>query len=144
MLHPLVRMPLLLMGLALLAACDDSTTLVLEPNPATRIVIQATSCPAQLPRCSGCQLEYDAFDKNSQPAPFPTVLWSSTNPSVATVDATGRVEGWSQGAVTIEAEVLETGASDAIQITVVPPFTPVTCSPPGSRAIPSARTTPGI
>lgn len=137
-----VRIPLPFMGLALMWGCDDSTTLVLEPNPATRIVLEASSCPRQLPRCSSCQLEYDAFDKNSQPAPLPTILWSSSNPSVATVSGTGRVEAWVQGNVTIEAEVLETGASDAVDITVIPPFTPVNCSPPGNLSIPGAGATP--
>lgn len=139
--HPLVRMPLALIGLAGLWTCDDSTTLVLEPNPATRIVIQASSCPSQLARCSGCQLEFDAFDKNSQPALFPTVLWTSSNPAVASVDETGRVQAWALGEVTVEAEVLETGASDAIQIEVVPPFTTVTCTAPGNLSVPPAPAT---
>ena len=137
-----VRMPLSFMGLAVFLACDDSTTLVLEPNPATRIVLETTSCPSQLPRCSSCQLEFDAFDKNSQPAPFPTVLWTSSDPTVATVSGTGRVEAWAPGGVTIEAQVLETGASDELDITVVPPFTPVNCTAPGNLSVPATPVPP--
>jgi hypothetical protein len=110
--------------------CDDSTTLVLEPNPATRIVIDSSRCP-QVQKCARCQLDYDAFDRNGQPAQFPTVIWTSSNPAVATVDPLGRVDAWAVGAVTIEAEVLETGASDDVSVPVVPPPSPsITCTPP--------------
>jgi hypothetical protein len=124
------RIPLILMGFLGFGACDDSTTLVLEPNPATRIVIDSSRCPS-VQKCARCQLEYDAFDRNGQPAQFPTVIWTSSNPAVATVDALGRVDGWATGVVTIEAEVLETGATDDVSVPVVPPPVPsITCTPP--------------
>lgn len=132
--HPLVRMPLFLLGLGVLWACDDSTTLVLEPNPAIRIVIDSSRCPF-VTRCGRCQLEFDAFDKNSQPVTILTVVWTSSNPDVATVDALGRVDGWAVGFVTVQAEVLETGATDDAMVQVVPPSNPaITCTRPMSLA----------
>lgn len=125
-----VRISLIFMGFLGFSACDDSTTLVLEPNPATRIVIDSSRCPS-VQKCARCQLEFDAFDRNGQPAQFPTVIWTSSNPAVATVDDLGRVDGWATGIVTIEAEVLETGASDNVSVPVLPPPTPsITCTPP--------------
>lgn len=120
-------------SLAVLAAggCDDSTTLVLEPNPAVRVVIDNARCP-QIPRCGTCVLETDAFDKNGRPAPFPTLIWSSTNQTVATVgnlaDGEARVSGWTTGGATISVEVLETGASDQVGVTVVQ--SRFDCTPP--------------
>lgn len=131
-----IRIPLIFMGFAAFGACDDSTTLVLEPNPATRIVIDSSRCP-QVQKCARCQLEFDAFDKNGQPAEFPTVIWTSSNPAVASVDGLGRVDGWATGIVTIDAEVLETGASDDVTIPVTPPSSPsITCTPPGALTAP--------
>ena len=55
----------LAVSLALLpvAGCDESTTLVLEPNPAVRILIDASRCSV-IPRCRSCVLETDAFDRD--------------------------------------------------------------------------------
>jgi len=118
-----------------LSACENSNTLVLEPNPAVRVEIDASNCPL-VRRCGRCTLEFGAFDKNSQPAPFPTLIWTSSNPGVASVqgnaDGTGRVEGWTDGIVTIRVEVLETGASDEIELQVAPPLTPVSCTAPAA------------
>lgn len=119
--------------LVILAAggCEDSTTLVLEPNPAVRIVIDNSRCPV-IQKCGTCVLETDAFDKNSKPAPFPTLIWTSTNHTVATVvnatDGQARVSGWTTGGTMISVEVLETGASDQVGVTVVQ--SQINCSPP--------------
>lgn len=118
-----------LAGLAL-AACDNSNTLVLDPNPATRVVLDASAC-SNLQTCGTCLLKADAFDKNSKPAPFPTLTWSSGDPSLATVEQTGRVNGWRAGSVTIRVEVLETGAFDHVTFSVVEnPNIP--CTPPAT------------
>lgn len=117
--------------------CDDSTTLVLEPNPAVRIVIDTSRCPS-IERCSSCILETEAFDKNSKPAPFPTLIWSSANEIVATVqsspDGEARVNGWTVGATSISVEVLETGATDDAEVAVTPASHPsIQCEPPGAN-----------
>lgn len=123
-----VRVFALCLGVPVLAACDNSNTLVLEPNPATRVVILASACP-RVETCATCQLRVDAFDKNGKPAQFPTLLWTSLNPERATVDASGRVSGWRAGNATIQVEVQETGAFDDILIPVeLDPF--VSCTPP--------------
>jgi hypothetical protein len=130
------RIPLIFMGFLGFGACDDSTTLVLDVNPATRIVIDSSRCP-QVQKCARCQLEFDAFDRNGQPAQFPTIAWTSSNPAVATVDALGRVDGWATGIITVVAEVLETGATDDVTIPVTPPSSPsITCTPPGALTVP--------
>jgi hypothetical protein len=131
-----VRFSSLSLAFLAISGCDNSSTLVLEPNPAVRVVIDASRCP-QVQKCGQCQLDYDAYDKNSQPAPFPTLIWSSLNPAIATVNATGRVSGWATGGVTIVVEVLETAASDSVSLPVVPPFGPVTCTPPGALGVPA-------
>ncbi|HEY7473321.1 MAG TPA: Ig-like domain-containing protein [Gemmatimonadota bacterium] len=129
------RFPLVIglvaMGGPAVAGCDDSTTLVLDHEPAIRIVIDSSRCP-RVEKCGQCQLDFEAFDKNFQPAEFPTIIWTSLNPSVATVTSQGRVNGWATGGVSIVAEVLETGAADTVSIPVVPPTGPITCTPPGS------------
>lgn len=129
------RIPLILMGFLAFGACDDSSTLVLDVNPATRIVIDSSRCP-QVQKCARCQLEFDAFDKNGQPAQFPTVLWTSSNPAIATVDGLGRVDGWATGFITVVAEVQETGARDDVTISVTPASSPgITCTPPGALSV---------
>ena len=125
-----VRVSTAFLGFLALTACDNSNTLVLEPNPAIRVVLDALLCPS-VQACGTCLLKADGFDKNGQPAPFPTLIWSSDNPSRATVEQTGRVNGWRAGSVTIRVEVLETGASDEVTFpVVVNPNIP--CTPPAS------------
>ncbi|HUF89144.1 MAG TPA: Ig-like domain-containing protein [Gemmatimonadota bacterium] len=116
------------MGGLALAACDNSNTLVLDPNPAIRVVLDATAC-SSVQACGTCLLKAAAYDKNSKPAPFPTLIWSSGNTSRATVEQTGRVNGWRAGDVTIRVEVLETGAFDQVTFPVV--VNPnISCTPP--------------
>jgi hypothetical protein len=127
------------------SGCDDSTTLVLEPNPAVRIEIDPSRCPS-VDQCSFCVLETAAFDKNSQPAPLPTLIWSSSNETVATAESRpggeGRVNGWRTGIATITVEVLETGATDQVPVAVTPPAPGITCEPPGAHRNPPAPDTP--
>ena len=112
--------------------CDESTTLVLEPNPAVRVEIDASRCPS-IAKCGSCVLETDSFDKNSQPAQFPTLIWSSGNETIATVetrpDGEARVNGWTTGETSISVEVLETGAADNVNVRVVSSM--IDCQPPG-------------
>lgn len=125
-----VRVLTAFLGGLSLAACDNSNTLVLDPNPAIRVVLDAAAC-SNLQACGTCLLKADAFDKNSKPAPFPTLIWSSGNTSRATVEQTGRVNGWRAGDVTIRVEVLETGAFDEVTFRVVAnPNIP--CTPPAT------------
>jgi hypothetical protein len=123
------------------AACDDSTTLVLEPNPAVRIEIDPSRCPS-VDQCSFCVLETEAFDKNANPAPLPTLIWSSANETIATVASRaggeGRVDGWTVGITSISVEVLETGATDAVSVAVTPPAQGIVCEPPGGNRNPPA------
>lgn len=114
-----------------IVACDESTTLVLDHPPATRVVIDSSRCP-RVEKCGQCQLEFDAWDKNGQPAEFPTIVWTSLNQAAATVTPTGRVNGWEVSpGVRIIAAVLETGAADTVNLAVVSRNPPINCTPPG-------------
>lgn len=121
----------LVFSLLSVVACDESNTLVLDHPPATRVVIDSSRCP-RVEKCGQCQLEFDAWDRNGQPAEFPTIVWTSLNPSAATVTPSGRVNGWTVSpGVRIIAAVLETGAADTVNIAVVARNPPITCTPPG-------------
>jgi len=52
-------------------------------------------------------------------ATLKTVIWSSSNPSVATVDASGRVKAWSTGVATITATAEMGGTTQSVNVTVV-------------------------
>ena len=120
----------LVFSLLPIVACDESNTLVLDHPPATRVVIDSSRCP-RVEKCGQCQLDFDAWDRNGQPAEFPTIVWTSLNPSAATVNSQGRVNGWALGSARIIAAVLETGAADTVNIAVVARTPPITCTPPG-------------
>ena len=121
----------LVFSLMAIVACDESNTLVLDHPPATRVVIDSSRCP-RVEKCGQCQLEFDAWDRNGQPAEFPTIVWTSLNPSAATVTPQGRVNGWALGSARIVAAVLETGAADTVNLAVVGRTPPITCTPPGN------------
>jgi hypothetical protein len=132
----MARIPVrLVISLVLLGAggCDESTTLVLDPNPAVRVEIDASRCPT-ISKCGSCILETDAFDKYSQPEPFPTLHWTSGNENIATVEARpegeARVNGWTTGGTSISVEVMETGATDNVGVTVVSSM--INCQRPGA------------
>ena len=120
----------LVFSLLPIVACDESNTLVLDHPPATRVVIDSSRCP-RVEKCGVCQLEFDAWDRNGQPAEFPTIVWTSLDPSAATVNSQGRVSGWALGSARIIAAVLETGAADTVNVAVVARNPPITCTPPG-------------
>lgn len=52
-------------------------------------------------------------------APTPAVTWSSSNPSVATVDETGLVKAISKGTATITARVKDSMLTARCEITVI-------------------------
>ncbi len=139
----MARIPVgLTVSLVLLGAvgCDESTTLVLERNPAVRIIIDPSRCPL-ITKCSSCLLGTDAFDKNSRPTEFPTLRWSSSNHAIATVEelpnGEARINGWTVGSATISVEVVETNATDDVSVTVESSL--VNCTPPATRQTPLAR-----
>lgn len=105
---PLVRV--LLASLALLAlGCDESTTLV-GPLPPTSVVIVTASCQGQA-LCGQCPIEVLVLDKNTNPTQG-TVVWSTSDASIAVVNEFGRFHGIRRGSVTVRAEVSETGVFD--------------------------------
>lgn len=96
---------------ALLAAgCDESSTGPPEPLPAVSVVIVTSSCQG-LDLCGQCPIEVLILDKNSNPTRG-TIVWSTDNASIATVNEFGRFHGVRFGSVVVRAEVVENGVFD--------------------------------
>ncbi len=72
------------------------------------------------------QLTATASDANGNPLTDPELSWSSSDPAVATIDATGLVTGVTEGAATFTATAgSASGTADLTVILVLPPFEPV-------------------
>lgn len=102
----------LVVGLgALLAGCDESSTGPAGPLPIFSVVIVTQSCQG-LDLCGQCPIEVLLLDKNSNPTTRGTIVWSTDNPSIATVNEFGRFHGIRAGSVIVRAEVVENGVFD--------------------------------
>ena len=113
--RPLIYRYSLLLSALLMAACDESTTLV-GPLPATSVVIVTASCQG-LDLCGQCPIEVLVLDKNTNPTQG-TLLWTTSDPSIATINEFGRFHGTREGTVTVRAEVAETGVFDEAEFDV--------------------------
>jgi hypothetical protein len=101
-----------LVSLAVVAAgCDDSVTLV-GPLPAVSVVIVSSSCQG-LDLCGQCPIEVLVLDKNTNETQG-TIVWTTSDPSIGVVNEFGRFHGFRLGAVTVRAEVVETGVFDEV------------------------------
>lgn len=98
-------------GALLLAGCDESSTGPPEPLPPTSVVIVTSSCQG-LDLCGQCPIEVLILDKNSNPTTRGTIVWSTDDSSIATVNEFGRFHGVREGSVTVRAEVAENGVFD--------------------------------
>jgi uncharacterized protein YjdB len=78
--------------------------------PATSVVIVTASCQG-LDLCGQCPIEVLILDKNTNPTQG-TIVWSTSDSSIATINDFGRFHGTRQGTVTVRAEVAETGVFD--------------------------------
>ena len=106
----LLRGSLVPVGALLMLGCDESSTGPPEPLPATSVVIVTSSCQG-LDLCGQCPIEVLVLDKNSNPTRG-TIVWSTDNPSIATVNEFGRFHGVRFGSVVVRAEVVENGVFD--------------------------------
>ena len=126
-----------LVGVTLAAACgggdsDSPTALPTVPDPSVMqpVVSVEVSSPAE-PTALGeplqlgetLQLSVEALDENGQAVAGVEFSWESSNPSVATVDATGLVTGVAEGTATITASAGDVQAT--VEITVVSAMQPV-------------------
>ena len=82
-------------------ACNDDGN-VEPPAPVATITISPVS--ASIVETATQAFAATGFDSNGQPISDVTFVWTSSNESVATVDATGRATGVSPGEATITAE----------------------------------------
>lgn len=95
-------LPLLAAGIIVLGSCDESPTEPTSSSPGVVSVsvtaLQHTVSPGQT-----VQLTAQVLDEDGLVLPGEPVKWSSSSPSVATVDPAGLVTGLSDGATTITA-----------------------------------------
>lgn len=112
---------------AVLAAC--ATDSAGPPTPVDQVDLTP---PAALPVGSSVQLQVTLRDAAGAVLTGRTITWSSTNPTVVTVNATGMISGLTLGSATIAAT--SEGKSDSVAITVIhgPPAVLVFTSQPSN------------
>ena len=104
-------------GDAEIAATADGvsgTAIVTVARVVSEIVV--TSPSETIAPGDSLRLAAQAFDQNGQTIPGVVFAWSSDNPSVATVDATGLVRGVSEGRVAIAAMAGDVRATTEIRV----------------------------
>jgi hypothetical protein len=108
--------------LALISACDG--------GPAAPQVdsVRVTSAEVQVSISGSIQYSAEALDRNGDPLPNQVFTWTSSDPAVATVDATGRVKGVAQGTAEITAAVGSVSGTRPVEV-LPPPVETVEVSP---------------
>ena len=108
-------------GGAIIVATSDGVSapasVTVSPVPVAAVVVRPSTqflTPGQ-----SAQLQVDVVDSVGQPLPGRTVLWSTSDASVATVTSTGRVTGIAMGQASIVAT--SEGVRDSSVVTVGPP-----------------------
>jgi hypothetical protein len=116
-------LPAVLLGLLVLAAgCDSS------PSAPQVDAVRVSSPEVQVAIGGSVQYSAEALDRSGNPVPGQSFTWSSSNPAVATVDATGRVTGVAEGNALIFAGVGGILGNRPIQV-LPPPVASVEVSP---------------
>ncbi|HKR00189.1 MAG TPA: lamin tail domain-containing protein [Pyrinomonadaceae bacterium] len=82
---------------------SNQATLTVNPLPAVVTRVEVAPPSASINRGQTQQFTATAFDQNNQPIPTATFTWSSSDPNVATVNATGLATGTGLGSATITA-----------------------------------------
>ena len=100
----IIRLSAALVGVALVWACGgDSPTAPPAPEPARPTTVTVSPAKAPLALGATVQLMAEVRDQNAGVMAGATVTWSSSDTSVATVNASGLVTGVGVGAATITA-----------------------------------------
>ena len=125
----LIRLSAALAGIALVWACGgDSPTAPPTPEPARPSTVTVSPTTARLTALGATvQLTAEVRDQNAGMMAVATVTWSSSDTSVATVDASGLVTGVGEGMATITASA--GNASGSAVVSVVQPVATVGVSP---------------
>ena len=117
--------------LTALVACGDGgpaeVTTPAPPVPTSVTVVPSTATLAALGQT--VQLNATVLDRSRQPIPGVSVTWTSSDESVATVDATGLVAATGNGATSITAAVTGTSVSGSAQVTVAQQPSEIALSP---------------
>ena len=127
----MIRVWAVLTVVALAAGCGggDSATAPAVPDPPRPTTVTVSPPTAELVAGATVQLRAEVRDQNASVMAGVTVTWSSSETSVATVDAAGLVTGASAGGpVTITAT--SGGQRGTAQITVLAPVASVEVTPP--------------
>ena len=138
---PACRVSVLAFGAGILlvaGACSDSST---EPITVASVLVAPSNGEVQVGH--SLQLSAEARGANGQVVSNSSVEWRSQHPNVATVGATGIVQGVSPGTARITATVDEIAASVDVAVFDLPqvqtlPATDVT----GSSGVPTGRVNP--
>ena len=112
-----------------LLACGDSgpAEVMTPPAPASVTVVPSTATLAALGQT--VQLNTTVLDQNGQAIPGVSVSWTSSDESVATVDAAGLVTATGNGTTSITATVTGTAVSGRAEVTVAQQPRQITLSP---------------
>jgi len=104
---------------------SDSLRLDVSPIPVSHVIVT----PAQDTVGTGLTIQLLALTTSAENEPLAgrAVAWTSGDPAIATVSATGLVQGVHEGVVTVSAT--SEGVSGSAQITVAPPVATVTITP---------------
>jgi uncharacterized protein YjdB len=112
------------------------TSVTVSPVPVAAVLVSPSSqflTPGQT-----ALLQVDVVDSTGQPLPGRTVLWSTSDPSVATVTSTGQVTGIATGGAFILA--MSEGKRDSADVTVGPPPVNAVVVSPAQAAVVMGRT----
>ncbi len=125
----LIRLSAALAGVALVWACGgDSPTAPPTPEPARPTTVTVSPVTPELTVLGAIvQLTAEVRDENAGVMAGVTVTWSSSDTSVATVNASGLVTGVAEGTATITASA--GSASGSTVVTVLKPVASVEVSP---------------
>ena len=128
----IIRLSVVLAGLALPWACGDSPTEPPpQPDPPRPTTLTVSPATAELTALGATvQLTAEVRDQNARLMAGATVTWSSSDMSVASVDASGLVSGVAEGMATITANAGE--AEGSAEVTVTLPVASVQVSPPAA------------
>ncbi len=111
----MARLVAVLAAVALAEGCGDGDSPVDPPLPTTVAVSPATADLSALG--ATVQLTAEVLDQNGEAMAGMAVNWSSGDPSVATVDASGLVTAVANGSATITATVWSASGSAAVTVT---------------------------
>ena len=137
-LSPSTVIPLVLPALALLVACGGSDSTTVTPTVA-RVTVTGQSTTVNVGQSTN--LSATAYGTNGAPITGAGVAtWSSSAPSVASVDQAGKVSGVAAGSATITADIANVKGSFTVAVNAPASASKDTIFTVGISFSPTART----